>query len=427
MATPIEKLKAMWQKDIENITEEKRKLADENSQKAVEGFELRIKTLEDELVKKNADIENINKIISERKLPEETQEKSSKGGFNSLGDFFGAIGKTRIDHNDDKRLFENNERMLTKAPSASNSQSAIVGSEGGFLIPEYFANQLLEDMNNYGRLLSRCFQLPVNGPLAIIPALCDYDHSSKTYYGGVSVTRSKERAQITGTSADFGQIEMRMKKLVGMVGLTSELRRWSSISVEPILRRMLATAMSATIEDELINGRGAGAMEGLLESPAKVTISAEDGQTANDLRAENITHMIEILPDPATAPTFIHHLKLFTDLVLLKLPVALGGAPLNWYNITAKTLLTYAAEKSEFCPTVNTEGDLILADLGAYVYAYEAGGEQVVSSPHFWFDYDTDAIRFTMYNDGHCWWKTSKLLADGSTYVSPILTLATRS
>ena len=422
----LKELRAKWMVDIALFKAEidglkKEKEADKLSLKTYEEknleYETQIKSLTE-------GVKAIELSLAQRKV--DTKDDSvPKGGFTHMGDFFNSIGKTRIDREVDKRLFENNERMI-KAPTSSTSQSATIGSEGGFLIPEFFANQLLESMNVYGKLLSRCFQLPVSGPMAIIPALCDYDHSSQTYYGGVAVTRGKERTQITGTSADFGQITMTMKKLVGMCGLTSELRKWSAISIEPILRRMFGTAMSATIERELIQGKGAGAMVGLLEAPAKIAVTVETGQTTDDLRAENITKMIEIIPDDAVSPVWIYHPKMFTPLALLSQPVGLGGAPLNWFDMKGQTFLTYEAQKSEFCKAVNTEGDLIFTDLGSYVYAYEAGGENVAVSPHFWFDFDTDAIRFTLYNDGQCWCKTSRTLDDGSTKVSPILTLATR-
>jgi len=423
----LKELRAKWMADIELLRSEIDLLKKEK-----ESDTLSLKTFEE----KNVECENQIKSLSEgikaielslsQRKKDTNDDSVSRGGFTHMGEFFTAIGKTRVDREIDKRLFENNERMI-KAPSSTNSQSASIGSEGGFLIPEYFANQLLESMNVYGKLLSRCFQLPVSGPMAIIPALCDYDHSSQTYYGGVAVTRGKERTQITGTSADFGQITMTMKKLVGMCGLTSELRKWSAISIEPILRRMFGTAMSATIERELIQGGGSGGMQGLLSAPAKIAITVETGQTTDDLRAENITKMIEIIPDDAVSPVWIYHPKMFTPLALLSQPVGLGGAPLNWFDMKGQTFLTYAAQKSEFCKAVNTEGDLIFSDLGSYVYAYEAGGENVAVSPHFWFDYDTDAIRFTLYNDGQCWWKSSRTLDDGSTKVSPVLTLATRT
>ena len=423
----LTELRKKWMVDVDALKSEIEALTKEKEANAItiKTYEEKVTAIETETAKLTEGIKAIELSLATRKL-DTSDDSVSKGGFTHMGDFFNAIGKTRIDREVDKRLYDNNERMI-KAPSSTTSNSTITGSEGGFLIPEFFARQLLESMNVFGKLLNRCFQLPVSGPSAIIPALCDYDQSSQTYYGGVAVTRGKERQQITGTAPDFGQIKLEMKKLVAMVGLTSELRRWSTISVEPILRRMVATATSAVIERELIKGKGAGSMQGLLVAPCKIAVDVESGQTTNDLRPQNITKMIEDIPDDATNPIFIHHRKMFTDLALLQATIGMGGSLLQWYNMGTRTLLSYPTERSDFCSAVNTEGDIFFTDLGAYVYAYEAGGPDVAVSPHFWFDYDTDAIRFTLYNDGQCWWKSSKTLDDGTTKVSPIITLASRS
>lgn len=427
MSTPMDKLKGIIQTEIkqyqDDVTELKTKQTLDDQK--VDGLDIRIKTLEETIKLKEDEIKKLNQAMAERKNPDETLGKADKGGFESFGDYLKAIGKTLVDKNPDIRLYENNARM--KAPTSSNSQSALVGSEGQFLVPEFFSTQILGDMNQYGKILARCFQLPISGPSARIPALVDYDHSSQTYYGGVTASRSKERTQITGTSADFGQVKLELKKLVGMAGITSELVRWSAITVEPILRRMFAIAMSAVIEREIVKGNGNGQMLGLLNSPCKNAVAVESGQSTNDMHPENITKMIELTPDESSALTWIHHPNHVTNLTLLKGAIGFGGGYMNWYDIKTRSLLGYETIKSEFCPAVNTEGDLMLADLGAYIYAYEAGGAQVVSTPYFYFDYDADAIRFTMYNDGQCWWKSRRLLDDGSTYVSPVQTLATRT
>ncbi len=428
MATPIEKLKALWQTDIKTIIEEKEKLAEENSKKALEDFGARMVTLETTEKQRQEDIDKINKIIAERKMPTEELSEVGKGGFRDFGDYVRSIKATIIDRRPDNRLFANNERMAIKAPTTSNTQSTITGSEGGFFVPETFSAQIFGDMNQYGKILAKCFQLPVTGPIVRIPALVDYDHSSQTYYSAVSVSRSYERAQITGTSMDFGQVKLELKKIVGLAGLTNELIKWSAISVEPILRRVFASAMAAKLEREIIKGTGAGEMLGIMSSPCKNEVAIESTQSSADpLVPENITHMVEVIADEFQGSTWLHHPKMITYMMLLNKVMGLAGAFTPWFDFGSKTMLTYPSIKTEFCYAPNTTGDIILADLGAYIYAYEAGGEQVMTSPHFYFDYDAEAIRFTMYNDGQFWWKSRRLLDDGSTYVSPVATLGTRS
>lgn len=426
MSTPMDKLKGIINEEIKVFKEDIEKLKGEGTK--VADFEARVKTLEDLIKEKETEIKNLEKIVSERAIPPAELPEAGKGGFKSFGDYISHVKAALIDKDSKAhgKLTENNERM--KAPTSSNSQSALVGSEGRFLVPETFANQLLGDMNQYGAILSKCFQLPVSGQIVRIPALVDYDHSSQTYYSAVSVSRGIERAQISGAAMDFGQVKLELKKLVGLAGMTNELIRWSAISVEPILRRVFASAMAAKIERELIKGTGAGEMLGFINSPCILSQAVESGQTSADtLLPENITHMVEQVPIEATGPAWVYHNKMLTSLMLLNKVIGAGGSLVPWFEFGNNTLLTYPMYKSEFCNAPNAAGDIFLVDLPSYIYAYEAGGEQVMTSPHFYFDYDSEAIRFTMYNDGQFWWKSSRLLDDGASYVSPCIDLAVRS
>lgn len=427
-----EEVKKAWQADIAEKTKEIYELKSrlDKTEITITEYEAVIKTLNEQIETLEKSIEAIDKAMIAKSKSAEDPTEEGKGGFKSLGHFIYTMKRALLDRDSEALglLKTNNDRMLTKAPTATSSQSTITGSEGGFLVPETFSAQILGDMNQYGKILQRCFQLPVSGPSVKIPAIVDYDHSSQTYYGGVSISRGNERTAISGTSADFGTVTLSLKKLVGMAGITSELARWSAISVEPILRRMFASAMAARIERELIKGDGSGQMLGVMSSPCKVAVTVESGQTsASTLLPANITKMMASLPTEATTPSWTIHPKMITYMMLLNETIGTGGSLVNWYQFGNNTFMTYPVDKSEFCYAPNSEGDIILADWSQYVYAYEAGGEQTMASPHFWFDYDTTAIRFTMYNDGQFWWKSSRLLDDGATYVSPCITLAVRS
>lgn len=427
-----EEIRAMWLKDIEEKTGELSELRAKVGDGLIDvkAYEADKKALDEKLEGLDVAIKALDKAMQERKAPEQDEVEEGKGGFKTLGHFVHSMKRALIDRDNDamSMLKANTDRMLTKAPTASTSQSTMTGSEGGFLVPETFSAQLLGDMMQYGRILSRCFQLPISGQIVKIPALVDYDHSSQTYFSAVSVSRGKERAQITGTAMDFGQVELKLKKLVGMSGMTSELIRWSAISVEPIIRRVFAMAMAAKIERELIKGDGATEMMGIMTAPCKLAKAVESGQTsANTLLPENITHMLEQLPMEARSPSWVIHPQMLTHLMLLNKAIGTAGQLMNWFEQGSQTFMTYPVDRTEFAYAPNAEGDISLVDWSQYVYAYEAGGGQTAVSPHFWFDYDTDAIRFTMYNDGQWWWKTKRLLDDGSSYVSPCNTLAVRS
>jgi len=419
----LKELKAMWQADIATYKADIDTLKTEKEQNTIslKAFEEKLTEYETQIAKLAEGLTALDKAMADRKIPKEGEEEA-KGGFKNLNDFICSLGKMVVDGEMDPRLKDYRE----KAAGTGNFASG--GSDGGFLIPEFFSNQLLGDMNVYGRILSRCFQLPVSGQVVRIPAIVDYDHSSQTYYGGVAVTRGKEKGEITGTAPDFGQVKLELKKLVGLTAPTNEILKWSAISLEPILRRMFASAMSAVIEREVIKGTGNGQMVGLINAICKYEVAIESGQTSsNPFVPENITHMFELIPEGSVAPCWLIHPKDITYLMLLNKEIGLGGAFTPFFDLSAMTMLGLPVIKSEFCYAPNTTGDLFLVDLAQYIYAYDSSGEQVAVSPDVYFVYDQTGIRIVMYNDGQLWWKSSKLLDDGSTYVSPDLTLGTRS
>lgn len=419
----LKELKAMWLADIAKYQTEIDNLKAEKEQDAIslKSFEEKMTAYESEIAKLKEGMTAIDKALADKKLPKEAEDEL-KGGFKNLNDFIYSLGKMVIDGEMDPRLKEYREKTV------GIGSSALSGSEGGFLVPEFFSNQLLGDMNVYGKILSRCFQLPVSGQIVRIPAIVDYDHSSQTYYGGVAVTRGKEKNEIIGTAPDFGQVKLELKKLVGLTAPTNEILKWSAISLEPILRRMFASAMSAVLERELIKGTGNGQMLGLINAPCKYEVAIESGQTTtNPFLPENITHMFELIPEGSVAPVWLIHPKDITYLMLLNKEIGLGGAFTPFFDLSAMTMLGLPVIKSEFCYAPNTTGDLFLVDLAQYIYAYDSAGEQFAISPDVYFVYDQTGIRLVMYNDGQPWWKSSKLLDDGSTYVSPVLTLGTRS
>jgi HK97 family phage major capsid protein len=79
----------------------------------------------------------------------------------------------------------------------------------------------------------------------------------------------------------------------------------------------------------------------------------------------------------------------------------------------------------EYCETLGTEGDLVLADFGQYVVA-DKGGVQAASSMHVAFLSDEMVFRITYRVDGEPIWHAPLTPYKGSATKSPFITLASR-
>jgi HK97 family phage major capsid protein len=89
------------------------------------------------------------------------------------------------------------------------------------------------------------------------------------------------------------------------------------------------------------------------------------------------------------------------------------------------TLMGRPVVPAEYCQTVGTVGDIILADMSQY-QMIEKGGIQQASSIHVQFVYDETVFRFVYRCDGESKWNSALTPKNGTNTVSPFVALASR-
>jgi HK97 family phage major capsid protein len=116
------------------------------------------------------------------------------------------------------------------------------------------------------------------------------------------------------------------------------------------------------------------------------------------------------------------------QLYTMAVAVGTGGIPVympagGLSSAPYGTLMGRPVIPSEFCATLGTAGDIILADLSQYI-VIDKGGMQSASSIHVNFTTDETAFRFVYRIDGQPLWKTYLTPYKGSTsYQSPFVVL----
>jgi len=111
--------------------------------------------------------------------------------------------------------------------------------------------------------------------------------------------------------------------------------------------------------------------------------------------------------------------------------VGVGGVPvfLPPGGISASpygTLYGRPVQPIEYCATLGTVGDIVLADMKGYATGTAGGVGQAVSM-HLRFDYMQSAFRFNWAVDGQPWLASAITPFKGSNTQSHFVTLATRS
>ena len=386
------------------------------------------------------EIEQVQDAINEKKIDDRNRraERALKfddkpaprkaGGndpantFASFGERLSAVYKFRATGQVDRRLFN-------AALGAQENQP----SDGGFLVGSD-AEFSLQDKVYGSPILQYIPRTPIsaNSNMLKLKLLKENSRADGSRQGGVQAYWEGEAQSATATLRQYEELEMTLRKLMALSYATSEmLEDYSALESET--SQGYVDEMTFKLENAVINGDGVGKPLGILNSTAKVTVSAEAGQTSADpLMYENITKMWSRLhPRSQMSAVWLVDQSLIPYLFTMGIangtagtPVYLppGGASGSPYG----TLFGRPVIFTEHTQAANTEGDIILWDPQSY-RIIEKGGIKGASSVHVAFLTDETAFRFTYRVNGQPKWKSALTPKNGGSTLSTIVTLATRT
>ena len=298
-------------------------------------------------------------------------------------------------------------------PRLRNIQAAAAGglgettpSDGGFLVQQDYSAELLQQVFETGILASRCrkIQISANANGIKIPGVDETSRAS-TRAGGIIAYWKDEAALKVASKPSFRQIELSLKKLIGLCYATDELLS-DVTALESFIRSAFISEFGFQIDDAIINGTGAASPLGILNAGCLVSVAKETGQTAATILAENVMKMrSRLFASSRMNSVWLINQNVEPQLHQMALSVGTGGIPVympagglstNPYD----TLYGRPVIPIEQCATLGTVGDIVLADFqNGYVLA-EKGGIQTDMSIHVQFLYDETAFRFVLRVDG---------------------------
>ena len=326
------------------------------------------------------------------------QPKKTDTPFDSLGEQLLSIAYSSRDGNaTDERL------MRIQNSTGANEDTP---SEGGYLVQQDFATQLLKDVYATGILAAACSKVPIKAGANSI-TVNGFDETSRadgSRRGGVRGYWVEEGGTITASQPKFRQILLKPKKLATLYYATDELMSDAG-ALQSEMGVAFAEEMGFKLDDAIINGDGAGKPKGILSSSALISQAKEPGQAADTVVVENIFHMWSrmISSSRANAVWYINQevepqlygmvLSSGTAGVPVYMPAGgISGAPYG-------TLFGRPVIPIEQCAKLGDVGDVILADMKRYKLA-DKGGIKMASSMHVQFLTDEMAFRTTYRVDG---------------------------
>jgi HK97 family phage major capsid protein len=348
--------------------------------------------------------------------------REKKDRFNSLGEqLVSVVQAGRNGGSIDPRLF-----------NTATGMGETVPSDGGFLVQQDFSSELLQQVFETGILAPKCRRMTISGNANSIK-INGVDETSRasTRSGGIIGYWKDEAAQKTASKPKFRQIELSLKKLIGLCYATDELLADAS-ALESVIRQAFVAEFGFLLDDAIINGNGVGQPLGILNAGCLVSVSKETGQKAATLVTENVVKMYSrMFPRSLSNGVWLINQNIQPQLFTMSLAVGTGGSAVYMPpgGLSAQpygTLMGRPVIPIEQCASLGTVGDIIFADMNGYILA-EKGGIESAMSIHVKFDYDESVFRFTMRVDGQPERASVLTPYKGSDTLSHFVALATRS
>jgi HK97 family phage major capsid protein len=349
-----------------------------------------------------------------------------RAGFKHFGEFALAV---RDACQPGKRA---DDRLALIAKTASG-MGEDVGADGGFLVPTQFIQQILERVYASQNLLSMTDSYTVASNSVCFPRNAETSRVAGARWGGVQAYWHDEGEQDTATYPTFGRLQLTLRKLFVMINATDELLSDArGIALEQYLFRVASEEINFMVSDAILNGSGTGQPLGILNSAPLITVAEETGQTAATVVSQNVLKMWSRMwaPSRQSAVWLIHQ---DVEPQLQQMTLGTSGAQLVVYlpaggmsQLPYGTLMGRPVMPVEWCSTLGSVGDIILADLRQYVTATKGMIESAMSI-HLRFDYDESVFRFIFRLDGQPWWTAALTPYKGTSTQSCFVTLGARA
>jgi HK97 family phage major capsid protein len=346
-------------------------------------------------------------------------------GFQTPGDLLTAVKDAAI------RPHAVDERLRPLAAAGSDEQGTYSDPAGGFLVPDSIAPFVanVQDGGEEDPAIGRTLPVPMSTPVVHVSARVDKTHTTSVS-GGLRVYRRPETVDITTSRGEYERITLDAQEAIGLTFATNELVMDSFPSFAAVLGASYRDEFNATFLEERIRGTGVGEMQGILTSPALITVSKEGGQAADTIVGDNVIKMRARCWGYRRAVWIANH-DAVSQICRLTITIGTAGAQIPAWRPgnedgTPDSLLGRPLIYSESASTLGDVGDLMLVNWSQYLDGtYQPF--QGISSLHVRYLAHETAFKFWVRNAGAGWWRSALTPRRSTTTLSPYVTLAART
>lgn len=308
-------------------------------------------------------------------------------------------------------------RLIENAPTTYGQEG--VGADGGFAVPPDFRTEILKKVLGEDSLLARTDQMitTTNGITIPLDETTPWQTS-----GGIQAYWESEGGQKGQSKPSLGGLTVKANKVIALVPVTDELLE-DAPSMASYINSRAPEKIDFKVNEAIIKGTGVGQPLGILNSAGTVVVDKESGQAADTVLTENIMGMYYRMHAAgkrravwlmnSDSEALLWRLK-FVDqgsgnaVPMYMPPGGMSAAPYG-------TLLGRPVMTSEAMPALGDAGDIIFADMDAYMTVVKSGGIRQDVSIHLFFDYDITAFRFVLRVGGQPRWNSAIARSGGQS------------
>ena len=416
----------------------------------LENFQLEFRGLDDQIAKKQILADQAEKLaaVSERRTSDVEPTTEPRGvsritggtfrnddrgmwGFRDLGEWANAVARANR-----PGAPQMDERLRTELRADPDGANEAIDSEGGFAVPPDARRDINQLIRGEDSLLGRCDEITTGSNRLTVPT----DETTPWGSAGIQAYWDSEASQATQSKPSIQEVGVTLHKLRALAPVTDELLEDNS-AMAAYLNRKAPEVLTYKINEAIVQGTGAGQPLGILTSGGKVEVAKVGSQVADTVVGLNVIEMWSRLYAPSR-PKAVWLINQDVEPELLTLmkvgKLDTGASDTGWGAVLYTpagglsgapygTLFGRPVIPTQACETLGDAGDIILADLGQYLAPVKGGGIRSSSSIHLWFDWDVTAFKFTFRMGGQPWLSAPISPRDGSTTLSPFVTLAVRA
>lgn len=317
------------------------------------------------------------------------------------------------------------------AAAGSDEQGGYADRYGGFLRGTATAPWALSSASEGDPTAGRTRPVVMDESIFQIPARVDNKHSTSVS-GGLTFTRKPEAVAATSSRGELAQVELAATTLLGLAYATGELLDIGRGGFISILAAGFGEELGMHLLREKIRGLGGGEFLGVLNSPAKITVAKEGGQSADTILAENVVKMAARCWGYGRAIWLANHdtRSQLAQAAYLTEGSAGGGLIPVFQPSTSEDSPDFLHGRpcffTEFASTLGDEGDLICVNWMEYLEGIYQPLQRDESVHVRWENHES-AFKFWLRNAGAPWWHSALTPNQSTTTLSPIVTLAERA